>query len=291
MTSIPPISILFPLFFNEDYCNQFLFDNGLYYNQRLCPDCNIEMVFYNSSHSFRCPKKGCNRKISMKSNSFFSRCRLKSCEVMHIGYMWLSKASNDTAIIHTGKNKETICVYYKYFRELISKNITLEDTKIGGDGVIVELDESKLGKRKYNRGHRVEGVWVFGGVERTPERRTFFVPVETRDAETLLNVIEQHVLPGSIIFTDMWRGYYRIEEELAMRHFVVNHSQNFVDPDTGVHTNTIEGTWNGLKICIVPRARVKQGIEDRLAVFQWRRIHKDDLWNSFLFALRDTHYE
>jgi hypothetical protein len=32
---------------------------------------------------------------------------------------------------------------------------------------IVEVDESKFGKRKYHRGHRVEGVWVIGGVERT----------------------------------------------------------------------------------------------------------------------------
>ena len=35
---------------------------------------------------------------------------------------------------------------------------------IGEDGIIVEIDESKFGKRKYNRGHRVDGCWVLGGV-------------------------------------------------------------------------------------------------------------------------------
>lgn len=44
---------------------------------------------------------------------------------------------------------------------------------IGGPGVIVEVDESKFGKRKYNKGHKVPGVWVFGGVERTLERKCF----------------------------------------------------------------------------------------------------------------------
>ena len=38
--------------------------------------------------------------------------------------------------------------------------------KIGGNGVEVEIDESKFGKHKYYRGHRVEGQWVFGGREK-----------------------------------------------------------------------------------------------------------------------------
>ncbi|KAG1435618.1 hypothetical protein G6F56_013903 [Rhizopus delemar] len=37
---------------------------------------------------------------------------------------------------------------------------------LGGPGVDhVQIDESKFGKRKYHRGHRVEGVWVLGLVE------------------------------------------------------------------------------------------------------------------------------
>jgi hypothetical protein len=38
--------------------------------------------------------------------------------------------------------------------------------KIGGPGTIVEMDESKFGKRKYNRGRRVVGKWVLGKIER-----------------------------------------------------------------------------------------------------------------------------
>ena len=40
--------------------------------------------------------------------------------------------------------------------------------KLGGDVVIVEVDESKFGKRKYHRRHNVEGVWVVGMIEKTP---------------------------------------------------------------------------------------------------------------------------
>ena len=38
--------------------------------------------------------------------------------------------------------------------------------QFGGEGKIVEIDESKFGKRKYNRGKRAKGHWAFGGIER-----------------------------------------------------------------------------------------------------------------------------
>jgi len=38
---------------------------------------------------------------------------------------------------------------------------------LGGCDVVVGLDESKFGKRKYSKGHRVEGVWILGMVERS----------------------------------------------------------------------------------------------------------------------------
>lgn len=36
---------------------------------------------------------------------------------------------------------------------------------IGGVCVQVEIDESKLDKRKYNPGRHVDGEWVLGGVD------------------------------------------------------------------------------------------------------------------------------
>ena len=87
------------------------------------------------------------------------------------------------------------------------ENLDLAAAPIGGEGIIVEIDESKFGKRKYNRGHRVEGVWVVGGVE-------------------------------IIVRTDLWRGY-RALHDFGMEHQTVNHTDHFVDPVTGVHTNTI----------------------------------------------------
>ena len=63
--------------------------------------------------------------------------------------------------------------------------------KIGGNGVEVEIDESKFGKRKDYRGHWVEGQWVFGGREKYNKRNVFMIPVENRKQETLIPIIQQ----------------------------------------------------------------------------------------------------
>jgi hypothetical protein len=34
---------------------------------------------------------------------------------------------------------------------------------------VVEIEEAKLGKKKFNRGHHVVGVIIIGNVERTVE--------------------------------------------------------------------------------------------------------------------------
>ena len=73
----------------------------------------------------------------------------------------------------------------------------------------VEIDESKFGKRKYNRGRVVDGHWVFGGMERTAGE-CYSVEVKHRDAATLLPIIQQHVRPGSIAYSDEWSSYQNL---------------------------------------------------------------------------------
>lgn len=162
---------------------------------------------------------------------------------------------------------------------------------IGGEDVVVEVDESKFGRKKANRGHPVEGVWVLGGVERTNARRVFLVPIEKRDKTTLLEIVSQHLLPGTVVYTDLWKGYSRLNEELGLTHRTVNHSLFFKDPVTQVHTNTIEGTWNGIKLRLQPRNRVKEGIDEHLFEFIWRHRSAGDEWNSFVKALAEVAYE
>ena len=62
----------------------------------------------------------------------------------------------------------------KLISVLIPSNLE-SPVKIGGPNIIVEIDESKFGKVKYHRCHRVGGIWIVGGVERTAEKSVCFI--------------------------------------------------------------------------------------------------------------------
>lgn len=60
--------------------------------------------------------------------------------------------------------------------------------------------------------------------------RPIFVYIPQRNQETLTAVIEEHIPHGSTIVSDCWRGYNNLNN---YQHLTVNHTRNFVDPNTG----------------------------------------------------------
>jgi predicted ferric reductase len=102
-------------------------------------------------------------------------------------------------MIRHGLSPTTIADWCGFYRDLLGQDIefTTRNEKIGGPNIVVEVDESKFGKRKYHRGHKVEGVWVIGGVERTASRSLFVAVVPDRSAPTIKLI---YVLHLEIIF-------------------------------------------------------------------------------------------
>ena len=143
---------------------------------------------------------------------------------------------------------------------------------------MVEIDETVLTRRKYHRGQlRAEERWFFGGVERDSNgEKCFLVPVEKRDAATLLPIIDRHILAGTTIMSDGWAAYGGIKRmNRDYSHFTVIHSENFIDPDTGAHTQSIKSTWSHFKA----RHKEERGTARHLFasyiyLFMWMRKFK-----------------
>ncbi|XP_050340834.1 uncharacterized protein LOC126767342 [Bactrocera neohumeralis] len=129
----------------------------------------------------------------------------------------------------------TISDWYSYCREVVviyQWDHQYEQGKIGGPGKTVQIDESKFGRRKYNKGRRVEGHWVLGMIEDGSEViRLEVCPDNLRTADILIPLIQKHVAEGSVIRTDCWRAYNALPNfgETFFYKDNYNHTANFAD--------------------------------------------------------------
>ena len=99
--------------------------------------------------------------------------------------------------------------------------------------------------------------------------------VTRRDAATLLPIINRHVRPGSIVWSDEWRAYSRVQQLAPVtQHQSINHSIQFVDPVTGVHTQNVESYWNRVKTKFKRMKGVQESmLPSYLDEFMWRERH------------------
>ncbi len=125
-----------------------------------------------------------------------------------------------------------------------------------------KIDKSKFGKRKYHRGHRVEGDCVFGSHEKFGKSNIFMFVVKTCTRDELL--------PGSIIHSDCWKLYDTLGKE-GYTHLKVNHNIQFSNPETGANTNHIENEWRHTKQAQPSYGTVHAHVQSYLDQHLWRR--------------------
>lgn len=277
---LEPFHNLVEIFTNEEKAIEYLFKMEVICKPEICTHCSKGIQFYIKEKAFRCRNYKCRRKFSIFKDTIFYDMKLPINQILHLAYEFIKKTPRRSISASLKISKPTITEYYKIFRQIM-KNKNKFFKKIGGKNDIVEIDESKSCKRKYHKGHQVKGTWIVGGISRRT-KRVFMIPVKVRDSETLTSVIKKHVLPGTTVYTDCWKGYNKLKLNRYI-HKTVNHSKYFKDPNTGVHTNTIEGTWNGIKMGLSPRNRTEQGMIHHLIEYQWRKDNKkSNLWVQFI---------
>lgn len=101
---------------------------------------------------------------------------------------------------------------------------------------------------------------------------SWFDKVKQRNAPTLKRLIAKYIRPFTTVETDLWAAYHTVPQmPQQYTHLVVNHSINFVDPQTGANTQTIESKNSQIKSMV----RRKYGLRDHpfrghLREFAWR---------------------
>lgn len=137
-------------------------------------------------------------------------------------------------------SRETVADRFSFCREVCM--VALDDHfesegQLGGVGEIIEIDECKIDRRKYERGRIVEESWILGIIHRDhlENYRLEICPDNKRDKDTLIQLIQKHVKVGSTIHTDCWKGYLDLKSYEYI-HATVNHSKEFINSETGTHT-------------------------------------------------------
>ena len=239
----------------------------------------------------------CKVENSIRQDSFFSKSHLPITKLLEILYWWTLDCNLETVSKEIEISEHFLVNWFSLLREVCFVWIDTHPEALGGidpaTGAprIVEIDESCFFHRKYHRGQMRENCWVFGGVERGTGR-CFLQIVARRDAATLIPLIQQWILPRTIIVSDQWASYAGLPNLQQMyQHLTVNHFIEFVNHnDPRAHTQTIEGLWAHVKHKYRTMYGTSHGnFVDYLSQFLWRKQHKNNRFGNLLAAIRSQY--
>ncbi|CAI9724867.1 Hypothetical predicted protein [Octopus vulgaris] len=199
-------------------------------------------------------KRECGYSISTFKNTFLEQLRLPPSQFLAFVNHFLQPSWSINSVMENLElTRKTSRDWLSLCAEVCQYWAENQQNVIGGPGLEVEVDETVLVRRKYQRGRIVKTVWLFGGLERLT-KKAFVVPLSTecdegdkRDVKTLIQLITRYIRQGSIIYSDCRRTYSNLDN-LGYTHYQINHS----DPlNTSNDTHNIEQLWKSLKKCII----------------------------------------
>ena len=154
--------------------------------------------------------------VSLFKNSCFNKQTLNPRKILQIIILWVLQIQPTTAANLIGLNYHTVIKFFQHLREICNWKFTKTPIILGGKSIdskriIVQCDESVITRAKYNRGRNLskntKRPWVFGMYD-TYRKIGYVTLVHNRKRPTLTNIINTHLFPKSIIFTDEHKGYF-----------------------------------------------------------------------------------
>jgi transposase-like protein len=248
------IDLTSPIFHDEDKAREHL-EAQRWPNGPFCPHCgeaeNVHRL-QGKSHRpglFQC--NACSQAFTVMVGSIFERSHIPLAKwVLAFHLMAASKKG-----VSSLQLSRMLGITYKsaWFMSMRIREAMTDPTRgpIGGEGKILEADETVIGGKKRNRAYaKVEPKKhaVMTLIERGGGARSFHIANVT--AKLLRPLIVMSASRRSSLMTDDAKWYQRVGEEFASHH-AVNHAQNeYVRPDVVfqsgaikinlAHTNTAE---------------------------------------------------
>ncbi|KAK7874138.1 hypothetical protein R5R35_004679 [Gryllus longicercus] len=277
---------------NEERCLQWCRQQRLVPNNVLCPYCGALLTAAGNRGKgfgdFLCTRRNHQRfKAPATRGTILDNVKVTVGQALQIMYCFSHNYTYEDTVheCSQGKtlSKRTVAERFSYLRDVCMDAMDrryIGAPRIGGPNSVLEIDECKIGRRKYNRGRVVEGNRVLGVIDRdTKEVRLEICPGNLTDANTLLSMIQRHVQPQTTIITDLWRDYEDLKQQNS-DHLAANHSMNFVDP-----TNNTESQWRPLSRRLSRGGLRQDNLDSHLVEYLWRKDCKRLGRDPFLFLI------
>lgn len=199
------------------------------------------------------------------------KSRLSAYKQDRLTELFVAGATARVAGRLVGVNRKTAVTFFDRLRRIIALELAEEHAaEFGGE---IEVDESYFGgHRKGKRGRGAAGkVPVFGLLKRGDKVYAEVIP--NAASATLVPLVTGKVVPDSVVFSDSWVGYDKLDTS-GLRHERINHDTDFAVGSA--HINGIENFWSQAKRHLrrfngVPKAQL--GLY--LMECEWRFNHRD----------------
>ena len=246
----PNLIDLGEVFCNTDKTITYLREKNLLKKTNICCDNESSQVKSKSTDGYEFKCNVCGKRSSLRKGSFFSNVHMQLKHLLLLTYLFAvgTPVKYSSIFLNRCISEHSVVQWFNFLREIMSQNLIRHHVLLGGPGVVCQLDESALGrKRKYNRGYvRGSGIkWVFGIID-TITKKCCLRLVGDRSRGTLFPIIHQNVRRLSEIHSDEAAVYFTLSQE-GYTHRTVKHKECYVNPLDGTHTNTIENFWTHLK--------------------------------------------
>jgi len=136
---------------------------GLLTRTRTC-DCGGSMthkLIVGRNHpNWRCTKKSCRKEIGYLKGTWFEGAHLSLKEIFHLSYFFCRQTHTFDEIVFDMQREDGSSIgqhafvdWMNYYRCAIAQYFVTNELKIGGPGIVVEIDETVITKRKTTEEH------------------------------------------------------------------------------------------------------------------------------------------
>jgi len=262
-----------------EYLKNYLYPNGIYCMecQRITPHSRLTKRM-----AYSCNR--CGNHVYPMSGTIFWRSRTSLKQWFYAIFLMSATRSGISAKQLQRELGVTYKTAWRMFHQIrrLMQSSPYPDPMSGE----VEVDECYIGgRRPGRRGRGAAGKTpVLGIVQRKGSVRATTIANLARS--TTQDIIKEHVLPQSVVYTDEYQTYDKLDRQGYSHKRVHHQAKIWVLGDA--HTNTIEGFWSLLKRGIngVYHAVSQKYLQSYIDEYAFRYNHRKDEQPMFLTILQ-----